>query len=227
MIGDISPQSAKDTIERWFGAWKAAGPKPNTTLPPVPINKPSAQNVADTEQIQDSVTLSQQLGINRFDPDYYRLKLGNHVLGGGFYATRLYHDLRQVAGYVYSVDVGMSASDSRATYTVTYGCNPENVSKARALIERDLNQMRSEPVSAEELHQAKALLLRQIPLSESSEEAVAAGLLARAQIGLPLDEPTRAAARYAELGEKDVQDAFKRRIEPANFVQIVRGPPPQ
>ncbi len=49
--------------------------------------------------------------------------------------------------------------------------------KARALVERDLEQMRTENVSAEELHQAKALLLRQIPLGESSEDAVAEGLL--------------------------------------------------
>ncbi len=44
----------------------------------------------------------------------------------------------------------------------TYGCDPSNVSKARALIQRDLDQMRTRDVSDEELHQAKALILRQI-----------------------------------------------------------------
>ena len=58
--------------------------------------------------------LAEQLNLNRFDPDYYPLQLGNHVLGGGFYATRLYHDLRQVAGYVYTVDVRLDASKTRA-----------------------------------------------------------------------------------------------------------------
>ena len=91
--------------------------------------------------------LAQQLNINRFDPDYYPLQLGNHVLGGGFYATRLYHDLRQVAGYVYNVDVSMQASKTRGSYAVTYGCDPENVSKARAMIQRDLEQMRTQDVS--------------------------------------------------------------------------------
>ena len=43
------------------------------------------------------------LTINQFDPQYYALQLGTHVLGGGFYATRLYHDLRQVNGYVYTL----------------------------------------------------------------------------------------------------------------------------
>jgi zinc protease len=227
VIGDVSPDEARQVIEKWFGDWKAAGPKPDTTLPPIPINKPSAVNVADSEAVQDSVVLAEQLNLNRFDPDYYPLQLGNHVLGGGFYATRLYHDLRQVAGYVYTVDVSLRASKTRASYSVDYGCNPENVSKARALIQRDLDQMRTEDVSAAELQQAKALLLRQIPLSESSESAVAGGLLGRAQIGLPLDEPIQAAKRYFELNADDVKAAFSRHVRTGDFVQVVRGPAPQ
>ncbi|HEY0309335.1 MAG TPA: pitrilysin family protein [Acidobacteriaceae bacterium] len=227
VIGDVTPDDAKAVITKWFGDWKATGPKPETTLPPVPVNKAAAVNVADAQQVQDTVELSEQLNINRFDPDYYPMQLGTHVLGGGFYATRLYHDLRQVAGYVYTVDVGLSASKTRATYSVSYGCDPENVSKARALIERDLNQMRTEAVSAAELHQAKALLLRQIPLSESSEEAVAGGMLARAQIGLPLDEPLRAANRYVQLNAEDVKAAFARQLRVDDLVQVVRGPAPK
>ena len=88
VIGDVTPEEAKSVIGKWFGDWKAAGPKPNVELPPVPLNKPSAANVADRQAVQDSVTLSEQLNLNRFDPDYYPLQLGNHVLGGGFYATR-------------------------------------------------------------------------------------------------------------------------------------------
>jgi zinc protease len=227
VIGDITPEEAKAVITKSFGDWKATGPKPNTTLPAIPANKPSAANVADAQQVQDSVVLAEELPINRFDPDYYPLQLGTHVLGGGFYATRLYHDLRQVAGYVYTVDVGLSASKTRASYSVDYGCDPENVSKARALIERDLNQMRTEDVSDAELHQAKALLLRQIPLSESSEEAVAGGMLARALIGLPLDEPLRAAKTYFGLTPEQVKAAFARQVRTDNLVQVVRGPAPK
>ena len=224
VIGDVTADEAKDVIQKWFGDWKAVGPKPEIKLPPVPANKPSSVNVPDPELVQSSVILAEQINLNRFDPDYYPMQLGTHVLGGGFYATRLYHDLRQIAGYVYTVDVSLDASETRASYSVTYGCNPENITKARALIQRDLEQMRSEDVSAEELHQAKALLLRQLPLSESSEDAVAGGLLHRAQIGLPLDEPIRAAKRYFELGADDVKAAFARQLRVGDLVQVVRGP---
>ena len=227
VVGDVTPEEAKTVIEKWFGAWNAAGPKPNTTLPPVPLNRPSAANVPDPERTQDLATLAEQLDINRFSPDYYSLQLGNHVLGGGFYATRLYHDLRQMTGYVYNVEVSLDASKTRASYSVEYGCDPKNVSKARALIVRDLNQMRTEDVSPAELHQAKALLLRQIPLSESSEGAVAGGLLGRAELGLPLDEPIVAAKRYMELTADDVKKAFAKDVHPDDLVQVVRGPAPQ
>jgi zinc protease len=227
VIGDTTPDEAKAVITKWFGAWKAEGPKPDTTLPAVPVNKASAANVPDPQAVQDSVILAQQLNINRFDPDYYPLQLGNHVLGGGFYATRLYHDLRQVAGYVYNVDVSMEASKTRASYSVTYGCDPQNVSKARALVQRDLDQMRTQDVSADELHLAKAMLLRSIPLGESSEEGVAQGLLRRAVIGLPLDEPIIAAKKYYELDAGQIKAAFARHLRLDDFVQVVRGPAPQ
>ncbi len=226
VVGDVTPEEAKTVIEKWFGDWKASGRRPGTTLPAVPLNKPSAVDVPDQQAVQDSVTLSEQLNLNRFDPAYYPLQLGNHVLGGGFYATRLYHDLRQVTGYVYFVGVSLDASKTRASYSIDYGCNPGNVSKARALIQRDIEQMRTQNVSPGELQQAKAMLLRQIPLSESSEDAVAQGLLGRAVIGLPLDEPVLAARRYYALTASDVKAAFQKYVRPGDFVQVVRGPAP-
>lgn len=227
VIGDVTPQEAKSVIEKWFGNWEATGPKPNTTLPAVPLNKPSATHVPDKQRVQDETILAEQLDLNRFSPAYYPLQLGTHVLGGGFYATRLYHDLRQTTGLVYFVGVSLNASKTRGSYSVVYGCYPDNVSKARKIVVRDLDQMRTQDVSPAELHQAKALLLRQIPLREASEGAVASGLLGRAVMGLPLDEPVIAAKKYEALTSAQVRAAFDKYINPANLVQIVRGPAPK
>ena len=227
VIGDITPEEARAAIEKNFGGWKTSGSKPNVVLPPVPANKPSAVNVPDPSQIQDSVELTQELEMNRFSPDYYALQLGNHVLGGGFYATRLYRDLRQQAGLVYNIDDSLEASETRANYSITYGCDPRNVSKARALVEGELAAMRQYNVTPAELQQAKALLLRQIPLAESSEDALAGGIIARSGIGLPLDEPHRAAERYFNMSADEIRSAFAKHVNPASFVQAVRGPAPQ
>jgi zinc protease len=227
IIGDITPEEAKPIIEKWFGGWKATGAKPKVTLPAVPANTASSAHVPDPEAVQDSVELALQLPINRFHPDYYALQLGDHVLGGGFYATRLYRDLRQKAGYVYNVDNTLHAGETRAAYSVTYGCDPENVSKARVLVDQNIEAMRKTNVTDAELQQAKALLLRQITLSESSEDGVAGALVGRAVMGLPLDEPTRAAQKYYSITADEIRAAFEKWIHPGAFVQVVRGPAPK
>jgi zinc protease len=87
--------------------------------------------------------------------------------------------------------------------------------------------MQKSDVSPAELQQSKALLLRRIPLAESSEDAVAGGLIARARIGLPLDEPFRSAQKYFEMTAEQVRAAFAKWVDPRAFAQVVRGPAPQ
>jgi zinc protease len=227
VMGDITPEAARATIDKYFGAWSSDGPKPSVVLPAIPANKPQAVDVPDASRVQDEVNLSQELEMNRFSPEYYPLQLGNHVLGGGFYATRLYRALRQRAGLVYTIEDSLDAGETRTVYSVTYGCDPKNVSKARAMIEQELTDMQKNNVTPAELQQAKALLLRQIPLAEASEDAVATALIARARIGLPLDEPKHAADTYFKLTADEIRNAFAKYLSPANFVQVVRGPAPQ
>ncbi|MEJ2567136.1 MAG: pitrilysin family protein [Gammaproteobacteria bacterium] len=225
VIGDITPKKARAIVEKYFGSWKAEGPKPNTLLPKVPLNKPSVTHVPDASHVQDQVTLAQTMGLTRFDPDYYALQLGNHVLSGGFYASRLYHDLREEAGLVYFVGSSVNAGETRGLFSVSYASDPPKVAQARAMILRDLTAMQTTPVSKDELHQAKSLILRQIALSDASLNSISNRLLAHALIGLPLDETTRAAHRYYDMSAKQVQDAFKKWVNPENLAQVVEGPP--
>ena len=227
VIGDVTPEAARATIEKYFGTWTSTGPKPQTVLPAVPPNKASSTTVPDKSRVQDQVTLAETLPMNRFNPDYYALELGDHVLGGGFYATRLYQDLREKRGLVYYVGVSLDARRTRAIYSVDYACDPPNVSKARRIVMRDLRQMQTAPVTPVELRRAKAMLLREIPLSESSTGRIAGGFLARAEIGLPLDEPVRAAHRYLVLTAAQVRAAFAKWIQTERFSQVVEGPNPQ
>jgi zinc protease len=227
VIGRVSPEQARGTIEKYLGRWKATGPKPATELPPVPPNKPLSLSVPDASRVQDQVTLAETISLTRSHPDYYKLQLGNHVLSGAFYASRLYRDLREKAGLVYTVESFIEAGKTRSLFGVVYACDPPNVSKARAMVERDLREMQTAPVTQEELQQAKILLLHQIPLSEASTDGIAGGLLSRSLDDLPLDEPVRAAERYLETTAEQVRDAFVTWIRPADFVQVTVGPDPE
>lgn len=224
VIGNIRPDEAKTVITKYFGNWTATGPKPETELKPIPLNKPSTTHVPDKSRVQDNVTLAENLNIKRNNPDYYALQLGNHVLGGGFYATRLYKDLRENSGLVYYVSSSFSIGKHRARYQVNYACDPPNVTKARAIVVKDLKQMQTEDVSAKELNQAKSTVLRDIQLSESSIGSIAGGLLSRSLNDLPLNEPTLAAKKYINLSAGQVKEAFAKWVQPDNFVQVTLGP---
>jgi zinc protease len=227
VIGKISPENAVAVISKYFGDWKASGEKPNTLFPPAPTNSVSVTHVPDASRVQDKITLAETLLLTRTNLDYYALQLGNHVLGGGFYATRLYRDLREKNGLVYFVDSSFTVGLTRGVYQVAYACDPPNVSKARAVILRDLKDIQTKKVSAQELHQAKLMLLRDIPLGESSVDYIANGWLTYSGLGLPLDERVRAGKIYAKLDAGDVKSAFAKWLRPGDLVQVTQGPVPK
>ncbi len=224
VVGQVTPDRARAAVEKYFGDWKASGAKPATDLPPVPPNKPSVSSVPDASRVQAEVTLAETVGLTRFHPDYYKLQLGNHVLSGAFYATRLYRDLRENAGLVYTVESFIEAGKTRSLFGVFYACDPHNVSKARAMVERDLREMQTTPITQDELRRAKTLLVRQVPLSEASMDGIAGALLSRSLEDLPLDESVHAAQQYLETTAEQVREAFVKWIRPSDFVQVTVGP---
>jgi zinc protease len=227
VIGQVTPERTRTAVENFLTSWKAKGKKPQTDLRSIPLNKPSVALVPDSSRVQDQVTLAQTMRINRSHPDYYTLQLGNHVLSGAFYATRLYRDLREKAGLVYNVESFLEAGKNRSLFGVSYACDPPNVAKAASMVEYNLREMQMTDVTAHELRQAKILLLRQIPLSEASMDGIAKGLLSRSMQNLPFNEPIRAAERYRETTAKQVRNAFAKWIRPSGFVQVTMGPNPE
>jgi len=225
VIGKVDPQAARAVIGRYFGNWSASGPKPAIDLPSVPPNGPGTVFVPDASRVQDRVVLAQNLALTRSDPDYYPLALGNAVLGGSFYSTRLSVDLRKKAGLVYSVESVLQSGRTRSVYLVEYASDPKNVTRAANMVAREITNMQSRPAGADELTRVKACLLRQLPLSEAGLDEIARALLARADLGLPLDEPTRAAERYITLDAAAVQEAFRKWLRPEDLVRVSMGPP--
>ena len=226
VIGKVDPQAVHAVIGRYFGNWSVSGPKPQIDLPPVPSNGPGTVVVPDASRVQDRVVLAQNLSLTRSDPDYYPLALGNAVLGGSFYSTRLSVDLRKKAGLVYSVESVLQSGRTRSVYLVEYASDPQNVARAASMVAREITNMQSAPAGADELTRVKACLLRQMPLSEAGLDEIARALLARTDLGLPLDEPRHAAERYIALDAAAVQEAFRKWLRPEDLVRVSTGPPP-
>ena len=227
IVGMVDPAQAKRVVEQTFGGWKASGAKPEVNYAAVPPNRPGQIHVPDSSASQDSVELAQTIGVTRDDPARFALNLGNEVLGGSLYASRLSNDLRKNGGLVYGVSSSLDFDKHRSTYTVSYGSDPDKVGAARAMVVRDFAQMQTAPVSADELQRAKGIMLRQIPLGESSFGMIGRQLLQLAEQGKPLDEATIAGQHYLQLTASEVQQAFARYVRPQAFVTAVKGPAPK
>ncbi|MCJ2184724.1 insulinase family protein [Novosphingobium sp. 1949] len=227
IVGKVSAQEARAVAEKTFGAWRASGPRPVVDYPAVAVNRAGGDFVTPAASaVQDSVTMAQQVDLTTTSPDRYALNAGNLVLSGGFYSARLVRDLRETRGLVYTVDSGLDLDTNRGRFSVSFGSDPDKVGAARAIVVRDLTAMQQAPVSAQELHRAKGMLLRELTLGEASFGAIGQQLLQFAQDGKPLDSDLVAARRYAALTAPEIQAAFARYIRPDAFVTAVKGPAP-
>ncbi len=224
IVGDITPEQAKAAVQREFGAWTAPGPTPAIDLPPIPPNGPAKAYVPDRSTLQSTVELAQSLGVRVDNPDHFTLTVGNEILGSGF-SSRLYQDLRVKGGYVYSVSSALRWSRTRSDYSVTFGADPDNIGRARDLVLRDIEAMQRDVVSPDELTRAKASLLRQLPMERASYDDIGYEDLHLADLGLPLDQPRRAAQAYYDTTAEQVQAAFQRWLRPNDLVEVVQGPP--
>ncbi|MET3654887.1 M16 family metallopeptidase [Dyella japonica] len=226
VVGNVAPEQVKAVVEKTFGQWRAQAEKPDADYPAVPGNKPADLHTPDASTVQDSVRMAQMIDVTYNDPARYALTLGNQVLGGGFYASRLYRDLRDTTGLVYTVDSTFDLDKRRGRYTVSFGADPSKVREAHAIVLRDIQQMQSAPASTSDLQRAKGLLIRRASLGESSFDSIGKQLLTYAERGQPLDETMVAAKHYLELSASEVQQAYAKHIRLDGFITAVKGPTP-
>ncbi len=225
VIGNIDPAAARSAIERDFGAWRATGERPALELATVPLNPPGDVHVSVGGQ--DTVSLMQIVPLPRSAPEFSPLQLGNAILGGGALGpdqSRLFRDLRQNAGLVYSIGSQLSSTGPRSRFTVSFACLPSNQPRIDALIDSEIEKMKAEPVGAFELSLMKASLVHRSLIGESAVASIGSSLLDAASEGLPLDTNRRDDERIIASDVGAVQHAFSSYLHPKNFVRVIVGP---
>ena len=227
VVGNVTVAQARAAVDRTFGSWKAMGPTPSVDLPPVPLNPPGDVKVPLPNIRQDYITLEQLVPLPRSAPQYYPLLLGNTVLGGGSLGpeqSRLFRDIRQDAGLVYSIDSQYVSGGARSRFSIEFACAPQNAARIEAMISDELAQMRKEPIGDFELSLMKASTVRRVLLGGASASSIGSAFLDYATSGLPLDEAQIDAQHLLGTDAKSIQDAFATYIKPENFVRTVEGP---
>jgi zinc protease len=190
----------------------------------VPPNKPAQAVVPATGRIQSDVTLGETIPIGYKHADYPVLRLANTVLTGGFYASLLFHDLRELHGYAYTVDSNFAGGRNRSSFTVNYGADPQNVGRAAKLVVDDLTSLQKKPLANDRLTRAKALVVGELPVRQESYEGLAGQLLAYASTDRPLDQDRIEARAQLQATPESLRAAFAKWIRPAGFVRVVQGP---
>jgi zinc protease len=227
VIGNITPDAARNAIVRDFGGWQATGSTPDLDLPPVPLNGPATVTVTIPSLGQDSVMLQELVPVTRSSPQFYPLKLGDAILGGGSLGpeqSRLFRDLRQNSGLVYNVSTELSLGTTRSTFVVNYGCLPSNEGRITSLIDSEIQKLQTEPADPFELSLAKASIVRGTLIANASVTSIGNALLGDASDGYPLDQQQRDAQRFLATDAGAVRDAFASAVRPQSFVHVIEGP---
>jgi zinc protease len=106
VTGDITLEQARAKAETAFGAWKKSGAALAAEAEAAPLTAPSISLVTRPNSVQTSLRIG-TLSIERKDPDFFALTVGNRILGGA--SGRLFEHLREQKGYTYGANSGFGS----------------------------------------------------------------------------------------------------------------------
>ncbi len=138
----------------------AAEALPRGASPPA-VSADSTYRVKDTEQVHLCFGYP---GLPQGDPDRYVLAVLDHVAGGGM-SSRLFQEVREKRGLVYSVGTFTVMYRDAGAFAVYAGTSPERAREVLEVSLRELDRLRQEPVPEEELRRAKESLKASLMLS--------------------------------------------------------------
>jgi zinc protease len=155
-VGDIKPEAAKALAMKAFGDWKGSP----LSLPVVP----KATNTAKTEidvidlpsAVQSEITVTNLIDLPLSSPDYHAVLLANELLGGGSDA-KLFRNLREKHGFTYGAYSSAGSGRFQAQFSANAAVRNEKVDSAVVEFLKEINVMRTEKISAEDLQNAKNL----------------------------------------------------------------------
>lgn len=196
-------------------------------LPPVaevaPLTEARHQEIA-FESAQAHVLIGQP-GYKRSDPDFFALLVGNHILGGGGFTSRLTTEVREKRGLSYSVYSYFAPGLHAGAFTAGLQTRPDQAAEALAVAQGVIADfVRDGPTDAE-LKAAKDNLIGGFPLRLDSNRKLLDNVANIAWNQLPLDYLEHWTQRVREVTAADIRAAFQRVLQPKRMVTVVVGAP--
>ncbi|MDD5240335.1 MAG: pitrilysin family protein [Sulfuricella sp.] len=220
VIGDVTVAQAKAIAAQLTSALPQAGKAPQP-LPAVDMPKGETRRIA--HPATQSHILVGQPGITRDDPDYFPLYVGNYVLGGGGFASRLMEEVRQKRGLVYSVYSYFQPLQQRGPFQLGLQTKREQANEALAVVQKTLREFVAKGPTGDELKRAKQNLVGGFPLRIDSNRKILDYLAVIGFYQLPLTYLDDFSGKVEKVTAAQIRDAFSRRIQPDNMVTVVVG----
>lgn len=222
MIGDMTREQAAIIAESISsGLPKSAAPNPiqSVALPTQPLEKRIAHPAS-----QSHILLGYP-GIKRGDPDLFPLYVGNYVLGGGGFVSRLTEEVREKRGLVYSVYSYFMPMAEAGPFQLGLQTKKEQAEDALKLVKETLDNFIKNGITEAELKAAKANIIGGFPMRIDSNSKILDYLAVIGFYKLPLNYLDEYNSNVEKVTVAQIKDAFARRLKPENFVTIIVGDP--
>ena len=222
VVGDITPEDLALLVDGSFGRLPA---KADLPLPAVVTPRtPAAPEIIQFPNPQ-SVVLFGGPGLLRQDPDWYAATVLNNALGGGSMSSRLFEEVREKRGLVYSVGTQLTPYKAAGLFSGSLATSNEQVAAALQLVRDEFARVARDGLTAEELSASKAYMTGSFPLRLSSNAAIAGMLVAMRISGLGTDYIERYPELINAVTAEDIRRVAKRLLAHDDFLVVVVGQP--
>lgn len=207
-----------DLLEEYFGNYELAG---NDIILPEAVY--SSSNLVKTKDIEQVQLVAGFNGIDVMDESAYSLLVFNNVFGSGM-SSRLFQNIREKLGLVYSVYAGHSAYINTGIFDISAGMNPDNVERVAELISKEIKRVKSEKLSAEEVERAKEQLKGSYILSCESTGARMQGAGRSLLLNKPIRTQEEALEKINEVTSDTVAEIIDRVLDTDTLSVAAVGP---
>ena len=187
----------------------------------LPLTGPSEQRIA-FDSAQAHVLIGQP-GFKRDDPDYFALTVGNYILGGGGFVSRLTHEVREKRGLTYSVSSGFAPGQHAGAFTIGLQTRPDQADEAVKVVREVLANFVTNGPTQAELQAAKDNLVGGFSLLIDSNRKLLGNVANIAWNNLPLNYLDTWTQQVDKVTVADIQAAFARKLQPDRMVTVVLG----
>jgi len=221
IIGDLTRADAEAVAEQLTRDLPRAGNTPPVLPRVVPLEQAITRTVA--HPAAQSHILIGAPGISRNDPDYFSLYVGNYILGGGGFVSRITDEVRQKRGLAYSAYSYFLPQKMRGPFIIGMQTRRDQATEALAVVRKTLRDFVSNGPTEKELMAAKQNIVGGFPMRIDSNRKIHGYLSVIGFYGLPLTYLEDFVGNVERVTVADIKAAFARRVDPDKLVTVVVG----